>query len=127
MPYKDPEKRRAYQRRYMQAWYKENSKTQVQRNLDRRKRIQTWFAELKATLCCSHCGENHPACLEFHHENPREKEITLNAAIWKQHWGKARILSEASKCVVLCANCHRKHHWDDSISPETTLNNDSHP
>ena len=25
-------------------------------------------------------------------------------------WSKKRILAEAAKCEVLCANCHAKHH-----------------
>lgn len=114
MPFKDLEKRREYQRDYMRAWYKNNSKTQIQRNQKRRQTIRTWFAELKASLRCARCAENHPACLEFHHDDPSRKEITINSAIWQKDWGKERILAEAAKCTVLCANCHRKHHWDQS-------------
>lgn len=115
MPFKDPDKRREYQRDYMKAWYKKNARKQVERNLQRRKAIQVWFAELKASLRCSQCDENHPACLEFHHHDPAVKETTINAALWQLHWGKKRILLEASKCTVLCANCHRKIHWAEKL------------
>lgn len=114
MPIKDPEKRREYHRQYMRAWYKNNSRAQVERNLKRRKTLQAWFAELKATLKCARCGEDHPACLEFHHDDPSAKETTINTALWRQHWGKERLLAEAAKCTVLCANCHRKHHWGEN-------------
>jgi hypothetical protein len=113
MPFKDPEKRREYQRRYMRAWYQRNAKTQIERNQQRRRALRTWFAEFKATLKCSRCGENHPACLEFHHDDPSQKEVTINSALWQMDWGKDRILAEAAKCTVLCANCHRKLHWDE--------------
>ena len=113
MPFKDPEKRREYQRRYMQAWYQKNTQLQIQRNRERRRALRLWFSEFKASLQCSLCGENHPACLEFHHEDPRQKEVTINDAIWKLDWGKERILVETAKCTVLCSNCHRKLHWDE--------------
>jgi len=114
MPFKDPAKSREYHRLYMQKWYKRNAKVQVQRNRARRQKIWEWFAEFKASLACVRCGESHPACLEFHHDDPSKKETTINAALWQQHWGKARILAEAAKCTVLCSNCHRKHHWTDN-------------
>jgi hypothetical protein len=40
MPFKDPEKRREYQRRYMKEWYKNNAAVQVERNRARRKKIR---------------------------------------------------------------------------------------
>lgn len=51
-----------------------------------------------------------PVCLEFHHIiNPKDKEFSpANAYSWG--WGIERIKKEISKCIVLCANCHRKLH-----------------
>lgn len=71
---------------------------------------KTWFQELKSQLSCSKCGENHPACLEFHHKNPQEKEFTISSMIGRKR--KELILEEIKKCVVLCANCHRKEHYN---------------
>jgi hypothetical protein len=85
MAFKDPEKSREYHRQYMKAWYQKNKRTQVERNLKRRKKIQAWFSEFKATLHCAKCGENHPACLESHHDDPKAKETTINKAIWQLH------------------------------------------
>jgi hypothetical protein len=116
MPLKDPEKRREYHRQYMRAWYQKNAKTQIERNQKWRQSVRDWFAEFKASLSCSRCGENHPACLEFHHHDPSQKEVTINYALWKLAWGKERILAEAAKCTVLCSNCHRKLHWDETQS-----------
>jgi len=114
MPAKDPVKRRATVR----AWYartKEDRRTPelVERQrvvkLKRKHVIIAWFAELKETFSCTRCGESHPACLQFHHRDPSAKEITVAIAI-SRAWSKKRILAEAAKCDVLCANCHAKHH-----------------
>lgn len=76
----------------------------------RRRSLRAWLKAYKATLHCKRCGENHPATLDFHHRNPRAKEIAIHM-IYRKGWGKARILKEIKKCDVLCANCHRKEHW----------------
>jgi len=54
------------------------------------------------------CGENYSACLEFHH-NIKSKEINISDAI-SRGWSMERIMKEIEKCIVLCANCHRKLH-----------------
>jgi hypothetical protein len=50
-----------------------------------------------------------PRASSFHHTDPTKKEISLALAVTRA-WGKKRILAEAEKCIVLCANCHIKHH-----------------
>jgi hypothetical protein len=46
------------------------------------------------------------AALEFHHRDPRTKKFGLG-----QFDGSlARLLAEAEKCDLLCANCHRLRH-----------------
>lgn len=76
----------------------------------RKKDIDKWYMELKASLKCSNCPEDHPACLTFHHINPEEKETEVDQAV-ASHWSKKRILKEIKKCIVLCSNCHNKHHF----------------
>jgi hypothetical protein len=113
MPIKDPEKRRAAAR----AWYartKHKRTTElVQRQTAvkraRRHEVIAWYAEMKGTLSCRRCGESHPACLQFHHSDPASKEMMLADAV-RRGWSRQRILREAAKCEVLCANCHMKHH-----------------
>jgi hypothetical protein len=51
----------------------------------------------------------------FHHDDPRQKEITIAQAVLGG-WPKQRILDEVAKCHVLCANCHAKHHWNERIA-----------
>lgn len=55
---------------------------------------------------CAHCGYKvSPVALEFHHVNDdKEFNISLAKSIRQAE-------REMEKCIVLCANCHRIHHW----------------
>jgi len=70
-----------------------------------------WFNEFKKTLKCIKCGENHIACLDFHHRDPKQKEFSIAGAV--SHSNKEKVIKELEKCDVLCANCHRKHHYEE--------------
>lgn len=63
------------------------------------------------TACgCGVCGENsHVGVLDFHHIDPTSKEFGIGGMI---SMSIDRIITEMRKCVVLCANCHRKVHLD---------------
>ena len=55
---------------------------------------------------CSVCGYDRCVdALEFHHENPEEKEFKLgsgNTISWKEY------KSEALKCKLVCSNCRKE-------------------
>lgn len=54
---------------------------------------------------CLICGYNRcVAALHFHHLDPSTKSFTL--ALGGNTRSMAKVRAEASKCVVLCANCH---------------------
>ena len=54
---------------------------------------------------CAICGyDRYPSALAFHHLDPAEKEFGLSARGLTR--GIAELRKEASKCVLLCANCH---------------------
>ncbi len=109
MPFKDPERRRKYQREYMRNWYENNKAKHISYVRSRDKRIDDWFRKYKLSLSCELCGENHPACLEFHHVNPQDKKFTVGR---NDRRGSIKVLQEEiAKCRVLCANCHRKEHY----------------
>lgn len=62
--------------------------------------------EYKVQRGCARCAEKEPSCLEFHHLND-DKEFTV-AAGRNKSW--STVVLEIEKCMVLCSNCHRKHH-----------------
>jgi len=71
-------------------------------------RTRAWYRGIKSSIKCSRCNEDHPMCLDFHHIDPGVKENTVsNMAAQRNMSG---VLREISKCIVLCANCHRKEH-----------------
>ena len=73
----------------------------------RRDQIQEQVTEWKTTKGCSLCKETYGACLELHHLDPSTKEDNPSNLKTKSF---EAFLKEAAKCIVLCANCHRKVH-----------------
>jgi transposase-like protein len=69
----------------------------------RRARVRdTLIAE--AGGACAICGfDAHPAALQFHHVDPSQKSFTIRNGDMRS---LERMRREASKCVLLCANCH---------------------
>lgn len=81
-----------------------------------KKRLRAWFANLKLSLACEKCGEDHPAALDLHHRDPSQKDLAISA-MHGSGVSQARILEEMKKCSVLCANCHRKLHFEERFGP----------
>lgn len=114
MPYKDKKKQAEAQRRH----YQKNKAYYVDKKNKRREETKAFIKDYKANLKCDKCSENHISCLDFHHNNPEEKEVCI-AEMYRKGWGKKRILKEIEKCIVLCSNCHRKlHHAEKEIIAE---------
>jgi len=61
--------------------------------------------------CCQSCGYNkNLGALEFHHINPNNKITQLDVRVLtNRKW--SFITEEASKCKLLCANCHAEEHY----------------
>ena len=74
-----------------------------------RRKKKDFFLEWKREKGCHFCGETFPQCLELHHLDPSKKDFVpsqLTTGNWE------RFLAEAQKCILVCANCHRKVHYD---------------
>lgn len=81
------------------------------RQARRRAKIRAFISDIKKSGCAD-CGVNHPAVLQFHHDDPNGKLGTVNRMIAE---GKSEqsVRAEAAKCTVLCANCHAIRHWNE--------------
>lgn len=97
----------------MSSWYQRNKATIIARASKRKTEMRLWFREYKKTLSCIQCGQNHPATLDFHHVVRRPDNRKLRDLI--QNGTKNSILEELKRCVVLCSNCHRIHHWNERV------------
>ena len=116
MPYKDPNDPRKKQalRRGSAKHYQQN-KVKVLLATYRRKQEEKkkWF-EFKCSLRCAFCGQNHPATLDFHHEDPSKKDREVSYFV--KNYQYKRAMEEVKKCLVLCANCHRILHFKEHFA-----------
>lgn len=90
MPYKDPERQRAYNN----EWTRRRSQ-----------RLRDELDALKLESGCVDCGYREDArALEWDHIIPRNGGPTVGSIAAR---GRAAVMKEIEKCVVRCANCHR--------------------
>ncbi len=99
------------QNEYHKEHYLQNRTKYLQKAKNRTQELREWFAKHKESLKCARCPESHPACLQFHHRDPSQKDGNVSTFVTRDHKGKLAILNEISKCEVLCANCHAKKHY----------------
>ena len=70
----------------------------------RRRKVKRALVEEAGGRCCI-CGyDRSVAALEFHHLVPAQKSFSLSHRGVTRSMERAR--AEASKCALLCANCH---------------------
>lgn len=101
---------KACSRKNSTKYYNKDKPTHYQRVKDRRNELYEWYRSIKESLGgCVKCGENTIICLDFHHQDPKEKEYNI-VTMANRGFSKENILKEIKKCVILCSNCHRKLH-----------------
>lgn len=63
--------------------------------------------------CCSKCGYNkNYTALEFHHI--KDKSFGLDSRKIS-NTSMDKLLNELKKCILLCSNCHKEHHYPDHL------------
>lgn len=95
MPYKDPEKQKAYLK------LRSN-------HLKRRSRNRAISEEVKSKPCVD-CGKSYPPyVMDFDHVRGQK----IRDVAWFVGSGSVQaLLDEIAKCDVVCANCHRERTW----------------
>ena len=85
---------------------------QAQQRRGQKRKLE--LLEIKGKRCSS-CGyQKNSAALEFHHENPKEKDFQLDLrSLSNRKWEV--IIQEAEKCILLCANCHAELHHPEAM------------
>ena len=112
MPYKDPVVRAQKQREYSKNWYEKNKAKHLEGTKKNKAEAKRQFKAFKARLSCVKCGENHPATLDFHHHTPHPSNRKISSYLTDGQYTRA-IEEIMNKCIVLCSNCHRKHHYEE--------------
>ena len=111
MPYKDPIVKKEKDKGYSRKHYEKNIEQVIFANNTVKARGKAKWDLYKSGLHCARCPENHVACMDFHHINPEEKEYAVSDLVSNKMFTKA--YKEIKKCIVLCANCHRRLHWEE--------------
>ena len=119
MPYKNPEDRKAY----LKKWKEENReryiKAIIKSNKKSKKRNRKIAKEYKAKKGCKYCSENDPIVLDFHHPDPTKKQDNPSTLIGNRQWSVERLIREMKKWEVVCANCHRKITYNGNVTQRT--------
>lgn len=109
----NPERWKEHQKRYRDKHRKIRKPAQDRKEYDKiyRAVLKKRIHEQKVSLGCSKCGYSKcGAALDWHHvDNNKERRITIRSYFSKL--GKI----ERTKCVLVCANCHREIHEDLKI------------
>jgi hypothetical protein len=117
MPYKDASVKKAKHAQYSRNHYIDNQAEIKKRNAATRKRRREEWQKFKSSLACTKCNFSHSAALDFHHENPSQKTGNVHHFAANGQYKKA--YEEIKKCIVLCANCHRIHHYEENLLNST--------
>jgi len=105
VPVKDPAKKKEIAKRH---YAKHTAKIKASTKANKDKYRQKW-RDYKATLSCVQCGESHPATFDFHHVVRSKDNKKVNKLLTNGNYrGALKEIEE--RCIVLCANCHRKLH-----------------
>lgn len=75
-------------------------------------RQRGWIKEYKSQKSCESCGISDYRVLDFHHSGTDDKDFNISDFRYKA--GFSKLKEEAEKCSLLCANCHRIVHYEES-------------
>ena len=105
--------------KYLKEHYKKNKKYYINKAAKLKDKTRRFVQNIKNESECKLCKENHPACLVFHHNDPNKKDIDVSRTV-VSCWSTKRIKQEIKKCTILCANCHRKLHYEEKTKTSSS-------
>lgn len=100
----------ACRKAYKREWYQRHRDRIIKENAvhKRKRHLDTWqkIAAYLADHPCVDCGEADPVVLDFDHIEQKSKRGAVSKLRRDSSWEVT--LNEIQKCVVRCANCHRR-------------------
>lgn len=76
--------------------------------MNKKKEILNYIFREKALGGCERCPEKDPDCLDFHHIDSKTKSFGLDRNCMSK--SLQAVKDEIGKCIMICANFHRKLH-----------------
>ena len=92
-----------------QKWVENNREESNKNAQDRRHARKLRAVEYKGGICASCNVVFHFSSFDFHHIEPNTKHKDPGLMMT---YSDERLFKELDKCILLCANCHRKHHFE---------------
>jgi hypothetical protein len=102
--------------KYGKQYYEKNKTACIERNRIQQEKYKEQWHEYKCSLACAHCGASHPAIFDFHHVTPNDPDKQHVNNLIKNRRYAAAYKEIEEKCIVLCANCHRIHHYNEHVN-----------
>jgi hypothetical protein len=98
------------QKEHRRTWYESHKDQHLENVYERKKKViqdsKEYVWNFLSTHPCVDCGESDPMVLEFDHiSGSKKSNISVMAG---QGYSLTAIQREIEKCVVRCANCHRR-------------------
>lgn len=88
---------------------KEHHQNVIKQNRSKRKDdCLKLLHEFKANGC-TFCNEKEMCCIDCHHVNSEDKLYSISQMVYENP-SINKFVKELSKCIPVCANCHRKLH-----------------
>ena len=94
---------------YHAKYYAEHSIKAKKHKKSYEKRNKEFITRVRKRLKCLKCSLNKWYLIEFHHLDPRTKEIGVTNLQYNAY-SIERIKKEIRKCVPVCRNCHMEYH-----------------
>lgn len=114
---RNPGKQKEYQKtffakpenKHKKREYVEENKATINSRLKRRKKEKKEYLLKLFGGKCKKCGYDECiAALVFHHVDPSQKDFSIARML---NMKLEKLIVEASKCLLLCANCHAELHY----------------
>jgi hypothetical protein len=99
-------------------YYEKNRKKRAESIRRKNQKSRDFMDSLKDKPCVD-CGKSFPPCvMDFDHRDKQQKKKNVGQMLG---CSKDRILEEAAKCDIVCANCHRiRTYTKQQYGKETT-------
>lgn len=89
----------------------ENNRVESNKNAQTRRHSRKQRAVAYKGNVCVHCKQSfHFSAFDFHHVDTTTKHKDPGLMMT---YSDEALFKELDKCILLCANCHRKHHFEN--------------